>query len=307
MQQTIAITDGKISPMPTERASTDEDSTHQYLYEIGQFPLLSREEELELFSQMARGCTEKQDERIRTQGRAAQQRLIECNLRLVVSIAKPHSRKMPLLDLVQEGNVGLMHAIETFDPMLGYRLSTYATRWIRQAILRAIANQARAIRLPVNIQEKKARMKRAEAQLMVSMGRNPTLTELSTHLSISLEILETLTSSPKDAVSLDHPLDPIENPHTLGELLPDTQQEDPFEIVCRSLLREDIHKAISQLTPREQRILTMHYGLEDGQERTLGYVGQHFGVTRERIRQIEERSLRKLAVILGSHTDRAVD
>ncbi|MGH2508622.1 MAG: sigma-70 family RNA polymerase sigma factor [Ktedonobacteraceae bacterium] len=293
-----------ISPDTLEEPEKlEEDATHQYLDEIGRFPLLSRAEEQELFSQLARGRAESHDAEKHAQGQAAQQRLVACNLRLVVSLAKRYStHSMPLLDLIQEGNLGLLHAIEVFDASRGYRLSTVATSWIRQAITRVIANQARLIRLPVHIQEQLAHLRRAEAQWIERMGRKPTAEELAAHLSLSVTTLQELLLISSETLRLDFPLDLTTSTHTLGDVLPDEPQEDPFEIVSRKMFQEHLQErmrtAFLQLTPREQRILTLRYGLEDGQERTLATVGRMFGLTRERIRQLEQKALRVLRALL---------
>lgn len=291
-----------------EHEKPEEDSIHHYLNEIEHFPLLSRAEEQDLFAQLARGRANSHDAERRTQGEAAQHRLVVCNLRLVVHIAKRYnSRSMSLLDLIQEGNIGLMHAIEVFDASRGHRLSTVASWWIRQAITRAIANQARAIRLPVHIQEQQAHLRRAETQWSERVGRQPTPEELAAHLSMPLATLQALLLTPSASLRLDAPLDPTKSSPTLGELLPETQPEDPFEMVSRKELQAQIRQVLTHLTPREQRILTLRYGLEDGQERTMASVGRVLGLSRERIRQIEQRALCELKALLETHPGAASD
>jgi RNA polymerase primary sigma factor len=260
-----------------------EDSVRMYLREIGQYSLLSPSEEVRLAKRIERG------------DKAAKRRLTEANLRLVVSIAKKYiGRGLTLLDLVQEGNLGLQRAVEKFDYKKGFKFSTYATWWIRQAITRAIADQARVIRIPVHMVETINRYMRIQRELQQELGREPSYDELAKKLGIEVEKLEHIMKISQDIVSLEAPVGE-ENDSTLGEFIEDKQQMSPEEQAIYQLMKGHVQESLAILTPREQKILRMRFGLDDGgKTHTLEEVGKEFGVTRERIRQIEAKALQKL-------------
>ena len=259
-----------------------DDPVKVYLKDIGRVPLLSMEEELELARKMNEG-----DE-------AAKKRLSEANLRLVVSIAKRHvGRGMQFLDLIQEGNLGLMKAVEKFDYTKGFRFSTYATWWIRQAITRAIADQARTIRIPVHMVETINKLTRATRVLVQKLGRDPTPEELSEEMGISVDRVAEIQQIALDPVSLETPIGEEEDSH-LGDFIEDVHIASPNESATTTMLKEQLLAVLDSLTPREEMVLRLRYGLDDGHPRTLEEVGKEFGVTRERIRQIEAKALRKL-------------
>lgn len=259
-----------------------EDPVRLYLKEIGKVPLLSVEEEALLAQKMEAG-----DE-------AAKDRLVESNLRLVVSIAKRYTgRGMQFLDLIQEGNLGLMKAVEKFDYRKGYKFSTYATWWIRQAITRAIADQSRTIRIPVHMVENINRLIRTSRQLVQELGREPTMEEIAKKMDMPVERVQEIRKISQDPVSLETPVGEEEDSH-LGDFIQDNQVTVPVEEATFKLLQEQLREALSTLTEREQTVLRMRFGLDDGKPRTLEEVGRDFHVTRERIRQIEAKALRKL-------------
>ncbi|RPF46732.1 RNA polymerase sigma factor RpoD [Thermodesulfitimonas autotrophica] len=259
-----------------------DDPVRMYLKEIGRIPLLSPEEEVELAKRMEQG-----DE-------AAKRRLIEANLRLVVSIAKRYvGRGMLFLDLIQEGNLGLIKAVEKFDYRKGYKFSTYATWWIRQAITRAIADQARTIRIPVHMVETINKLIRVSRHLLQELGREPTPEEIAKEMDISEEKVREIMKIAQEPVSLETPIGEEEDSH-LGDFIEDQDAQAPAEEASYRLLREQLNEVLQTLTEREQRVLRLRFGLDDGRARTLEEVGQKFGVTRERIRQIEAKTLRKL-------------
>ncbi len=259
-----------------------DDHVRMYLKDIGKVPLLSLAEEIECAKQMAEG-----DE-------YAKQKLSEANLRLVVSIAKRYvGRGMLFLDLIQEGNLGLMKAVEKFDYTKGYKFSTYATWWIRQAITRAIADQARTIRIPVHMVETINKLHRVSRQLLQELGREPTPEELSKELNMTIEKVREIQKISQDPVSLETPIGEEEDSH-LGDFIKDTDAPAPEEAASSTLLSEQIKDVLETLTPREARVLKLRFGLDDGRMRTLEEVGKEFNVTRERIRQIEAKALRKL-------------
>ncbi len=259
-----------------------DDPVRMYLKEIGRVALLETEEELELARKMAEG-----DE-------AAKQRLIEANLRLVVSIAKRYVGKgMFFLDLIQEGNLGLIKAVDKFDYQKGYKFSTYATWWIRQAITRAIADQARTIRIPVHMVETIHKVSRVSRQLLQENGREPTAEEIAAALKMSPEKVREIMKVAQDPVSLETPIGEEEDSH-LGDFIPDEDSPAPAEAAAQAMLREQLIEVLRTLTPREEQVLTLRFGLEDGSPRTLEEVGKVFNITRERIRQIEAKALRKL-------------
>jgi RNA polymerase primary sigma factor len=253
-----------------------------YLKEIGRVPLLTPDEEVDLAKRM-----EAQDEE-------AKRKLAEANLRLVVSIAKRYvGRGMLFLDLIQEGNLGLIKAVEKFDYRKGYKFSTYATWWIRQAITRAIADQARTIRIPVHMVETINKLIRVQRQLLQELGREPSPEEIAKEMNISEEKVREIQKIAQEPVSLETPIGEEEDSH-LGDFIEDHDARAPAEEASFTLLREQLDEVLKTLTDREQRVLRLRFGLDDGRARTLEEVGQKFGVTRERIRQIEAKTLRKL-------------
>ncbi|HOQ02662.1 MAG TPA: RNA polymerase sigma factor RpoD [Bacillota bacterium] len=259
-----------------------DDPVRMYLKEIGRVPLLTAEEEVELAKRMEMGDLE------------AKQRLIESNLRLVVSIAKKYvGRGMDFLDLIQEGNMGLIKAVEKFDYRKGFKLSTYATWWIRQAITRAIADQARTIRVPVHMVETINKMVRTSRELVQELGREPTAEEIAEKMGITPEKVREIQKIAQEPVSLETPIGEEEDSH-LGDFIEDIDALAPDEAASYLLLQEQIDEVLSTLNEREQRVLRLRFGLDDGRPRTLEEVGREFGVTRERIRQIEAKALRKL-------------
>ncbi len=259
-----------------------DDPVRMYLKEIGRVPLLSPVEEVELAKSMEEGDDE------------AKRRLAEANLRLVVSIAKRYvGRGMLFLDLIQEGNLGLIKAVEKFDYRKGYKFSTYATWWIRQAITRAIADQARTIRIPVHMVETINKLIRVSRQLLQELGRDPVPEEIAKEMNISEDKVREIMKIAQEPVSLETPIGEEEDSH-LGDFIEDQEARAPAEEASFTLLREQLDEVLKTLTDREQRVLRLRFGLDDGRARTLEEVGQKFGVTRERIRQIEAKTLRKL-------------
>lgn len=259
-----------------------EDPVRMYLKEIGKVPLLSAEEEIELAKKMEEG-----DER-------AKQKLAEANLRLVVSIAKRYvGRGMLFLDLIQEGNLGLIKAVEKFDYRKGYKFSTYATWWIRQAITRAIADQARTIRIPVHMVETINKLIRVQRQLLQELGREPQPEEIAKEMDIPVERVREILKISQEPVSLETPIGEEEDSH-LGDFIQDESIPTPVEATNQTLLHEQLDEVVSTLTEREQRVIKLRFGWDDGRPRTLEEVGKEFNVTRERIRQIEAKALRKL-------------
>ncbi|MFU0799688.1 MAG: RNA polymerase sigma factor RpoD [Xylanivirga thermophila] len=259
-----------------------DDPVRMYLKEIGKIPLLTAEEEIELAKRMEAG-----DE-------VAKKKLAEANLRLVVSIAKRYvGRGMLFLDLIQEGNLGLLKAVEKFDYRKGYKFSTYATWWIRQAITRAIADQARTIRIPVHMVETINKLVRVSRQLLQEKGREPTPEEIAQEMGISEEKVREIQKIAQEPVSLETPIGEEEDSH-LGDFIPDDDVPAPADAAAFTLLKEQLVDVLDTLTPREEKVLKLRFGLEDGRARTLEEVGKEFNVTRERIRQIEAKALRKL-------------
>ena len=259
-----------------------DDPVRMYLKEIGRVSLLTSAEEVELAKRMELGDED------------AKKRLVEANLRLVVSIAKRYvGRGMQFLDLIQEGNLGLIKAVEKFDYHKGYKFSTYATWWIRQAITRAIADQARTIRIPVHMVETINKLIRVSRQLLQELGREPTPEEVAAQMDIPVERVHEILKIAQEPVSLETPIGEEEDSH-LGDFIPDEDALAPADAAAYVLLREQLNEVLSTLTDREQKVLKLRFGLEDGRARTLEEVGQEFGVTRERIRQIEAKALRKL-------------
>ena len=261
--------------------STD-DPVRMYLKEIGKVPLLTPEEEVELAIQMSEGNEE------------AKHRMTEANLRLVVSIAKRYvGRGMLFLDLIQEGNLGLIKAVEKFDYTKGYKFSTYATWWIRQAITRAIADQARTIRIPVHMVETINKTIRVSRQLLQELGHDPSAEEIAKEMDMPVDKVRDILKIAQEPVSLETPIGEEENSH-LGDFIPDEDASEPSEAASFSLLREQLEEVLDTLAPREKKVLELRFGIVDGRTRTLEEVGKEFNVTRERIRQIEAKALRKL-------------
>ena len=259
-----------------------DDPVRMYLKEIGKVPLLSADEEIELAQRMEQGDEE------------AKKRLCESNLRLVVSIAKRYvGRGMLFLDLIQEGNLGLIKAVDKFDYRKGYKFSTYATWWIRQAITRSIADQARTIRIPVHMVETINKLIRVSRQLLQTYGREPSPEEIAVEMGLSVEKVREIQKIAQEPVSLETPIGEEEDSH-LGDFIPDEDVPAPAEAAAFSMLKEQLVEVLDTLTEREQKVLKLRFGLEDGRARTLEEVGKEFDVTRERIRQIEAKALRKL-------------
>jgi RNA polymerase primary sigma factor len=280
--------------------SSLDDPVRMYLREIGRVPLLSAEEEVRLARRMERGRIEQlkpageRDYRFVEDGEEAQRRLTEANLRLVVSVAKKYiGRGMSLLDLIQEGNIGLIRAVEKFDYTKGYKFSTYATWWIRQAITRAIADQARTIRIPVHMVETINRLIRISRRLLQDLGREPTSEEIAEQMEISPEKVREIIKVSQEPVSLETPIGEEDDSH-LGDFIEDHTALAPADAASHQLLKEQVEDVLESLTERERKVLQLRFGLDDGRSRTLEEVGKEFHVTRERIRQIEAKALRKL-------------
>ena len=269
-------------PIASDSGLTIDDPVKVYLKEIGRVPLLSSEEEIELAIRISDGDV------------AAKQRLSEANLRLVVSIAKRYlGRGMQFLDLIQEGNLGLIKAVETFDYTKGFKFSTYATWWIRQAITRAIADQARTIRIPVHMVETINKVKKVQSQLLHQNGHEPSPDEIAEEIDMPVDKVREIMRVAQEPVSLETPIGEEEDSH-LGDFIPDNDAPAPADAASHTMLREQLSDVLSTLTPREAKVLRLRFGLEDGRSRTLEEVGKEFNVTRERIRQIEAKALRKL-------------
>ena len=284
-----------------------DDSISLYLKEIGQVPLLTAEEEVRLAKRMERGRkawrrlargevtdNREQLEKLVEEGKAAQEHLVKANSRLVVSVAKKYiGRGVPFLDLIQEGNIGLIRAVTKFDYRRGYKFSTYATWWIRQAVTRAIADQGRTIRVPVHMYEQINKLTRASRKLVQELGREPTIEEIAEELDVPLRKVERIMRVAQRPLSLETPVGEEEDSY-LGDFIEDVETVAPVDAASRSLLREELDETLASLTPREVRILQLRFGLVDGYSYTLEEVGRKFGVTRERIRQIEAHALGRL-------------
>lgn len=277
----IQLTEEDLDISVPEGISID-DPVRMYLKEIGKVPLLSADEEIDLAQRMEKGDPE------------AKKRLAEANLRLVVSIAKRYvGRGMLFLDLIQEGNLGLIKAVEKFDYRKGYKFSTYATWWIRQAITRAIADQARTIRIPVHMVETINKLIRVSRQLLQELGKEPQPEEIAKEMNMPVEKVREIMKISQEPVSLETPIGEEEDSH-LGDFIPDDDAPAPSEAAAFTLLKEQLIDVLDTLTPREEKVLRLRFGLDDGRARTLEEVGKEFNVTRERIRQIEAKALRKL-------------
>ena len=278
----IEMSNEEVGDLSVPEGVNIDDHVKMYLKEIGKVPLLDSEEEKELAMRMVDGDP------------AAKRRLAEANLRLVVSIAKRYvGRGMLFLDLIQEGNLGLIKAVEKFDYTKGYKFSTYATWWIRQAITRAIADQARTIRIPVHMVETINKLIRVSRQLLQELGREPQAEEIAKELNMPTDKVREIMKIAQEPVSLETPIGEEEDSH-LGDFIEDHDAPAPADAASFTLLREQLDEVLETLTLREKKVLELRFGLEDGRSRTLEEVGQHFGVTRERIRQIEAKALRKL-------------
>ena len=269
----------------TSDGITIDDPVKVYLKEIGRVPLLTPDEEVQLALDIQKGGKD---------GERAKQRLSEANLRLVVSIAKRYvGRGMQFLDLIQEGNLGLIKAVEKFDHTKGFKFSTYATWWIRQAITRAIADQARTIRIPVHMVETINKLIRVNRQLAQELGRDPTPAEIAKEMGISESKVREIIKIAQEPVSLETPIGEEEDSH-LGDFIEDENAPAPAEVASNAMMREQLQEVLHTLTPREEKVIRLRFGLEDGQAHTLEEVGKEFNVTRERIRQIEAKALRKI-------------
>ena len=278
----IEVSKEELEDLSVPEGVSIDDHVKMYLKEIGKVNLLDAEQETLLAKRMAEGDEE------------AKKRLAEANLRLVVSIAKRYvGRGMLFLDLIQEGNLGLIKAVDKFDYTKGYKFSTYATWWIRQAITRAIADQARTIRIPVHMVETINKLVRVSRQLVQELGREPTPEELSKELNMPLDKVREISKISQEPVSLETPIGEEEDSH-LGDFIPDDDAPAPSEAASFVLLKEQLVEVLKTLTPREEKVLKLRFGLDDGRQRTLEEVGKEFNVTRERIRQIEAKALRKL-------------
>ena len=276
------VTEEEMADVKVDDSYSTDDPVRMFLKEIGKVPLLTAEEEVELAIRMSQGDEE------------AKRRMTEANLRLVVSIAKRYvGRGMLFLDLIQEGNLGLIKAVEKFDYTKGYKFSTYATWWIRQAITRAIADQARTIRIPVHMVETINKVIRVSRQLLQELGHDPSAEEIAAEMGMPVEKVREILKIAQEPVSLETPIGEEEDSH-LGDFIPDEDASEPSEAASFSLLKEQLMEVLNTLTPREKKVLELRFGIVDGRTRTLEEVGKEFNVTRERIRQIEAKALRKL-------------
>ena len=276
------VTEEEMADVKVDDSYSTDDPVRMFLKEIGKVPLLTAEEEVELAIRMSQGDEE------------AKRRMTEANLRLVVSIAKRYvGRGMLFLDLIQEGNLGLIKAVEKFDYTKGYKFSTYATWWIRQAITRAIADQARTIRIPVHMVETINKVIRVSRQLLQELGPDPSAEEIAAEMGMPVEKVREILKIAQEPVSLETPIGEEEDSH-LGDFIPDEDASEPSEAASFSLLKEQLMEVLDTLTPREKKVLELRFGIVDGRPRTLEEVGKEFNVTRERIRQIEAKALRKL-------------
>lgn len=277
----LAVEEEPVEPVIKEDSFT-EDSVRLYLREIGRVKMIKPDEEIELARRIAKG-----DE-------AAKKKLIQANLRLVISIAKKYvNRGLPFQDLIQEGNLGLIRAAEKFDHTKGFKFSTYATWWIRQAISRGLADKSRTIRVPVHMVESINKMKKTSAKLAQQLGRKPTESELAQSMELPVNKVQEIIQADREPISMEMPLSRDEETY-LGDLIEDAESHRPDANTEEELMRQDLNRMLSQLTPRERDIMHLRYGLEDGRQRTLEEVGRLFNITRERVRQIEHKAFRKL-------------
>ena len=311
LEEIVDLEEELVDPNTLVDSFAIDDPVRMYLKEIGKVPLLSPEEEIDLAQKMSAGnlaqeqmeaadegsLPEEETARLKKlikEGEKAKQKLAEANLRLVVSIAKRYvGRGMLFLDLIQEGNLGLIKAVEKFDYTKGYKFSTYATWWIRQAITRAIADQARTIRIPVHMVETINKVIRVSRQLLQELGHDPSSEEIAEEMSMPVDKVREILKIAQEPVSLETPIGEEEDSH-LGDFIPDEGASEPSEAASFTLLKEQLVDVLSTLTPREEKVLKLRFGIEDGRTRTLEEVGKEFNVTRERIRQIEAKALRKL-------------
>ena len=311
LEEIVDLEEELVDPNTLVDSFAIDDPVRMYLKEIGKVPLLSPEEEIDLAQKMSDGnlAQEQMDseeadsfseeetahlKKLIKEGEKAKQKLAEANLRLVVSIAKRYvGRGMLFLDLIQEGNLGLIKAVEKFDYTKGYKFSTYATWWIRQAITRAIADQARTIRIPVHMVETINKVIRVSRQLLQELGHDPSSEEIAEEMSMPVDKVREILKIAQEPVSLETPIGEEEDSH-LGDFIPDEGASEPSEAASFTLLKEQLVDVLSTLTPREEKVLKLRFGIEDGRTRTLEEVGKEFNVTRERIRQIEAKALRKL-------------
>ncbi|MBI2025135.1 MAG: sigma-70 family RNA polymerase sigma factor [Candidatus Harrisonbacteria bacterium] len=295
-EQLIELPKDEINAKELEDENLSEglpDSVQMYLKEIGRTPLLTTDDEKELAKRVEKGDQE------------ARRRFIQANLRLVVSIAKRYVNRSPnlgILDLVQEGNIGLSRAVEKFDYRRGFKFSTYATWWIRQAITRALADQSRTIRIPVHMVETISKYTQAKRRLLQELGREPLPEEIAIEMNLPIDKIHHIQKISQDVVSLESPVGEDDEDSTLSEFIPDEKNLTPAQTASQTLLRDKIKEILVDLTPREQKILSMRFGLEDGVTHTLEEVGKEFGVTRERIRQIEAKALARIKGHEKSHT-----
>lgn len=276
---------GKKYEEEVDLGQLSQDSVQMYLREIGRVSLITGDEEKELAKRIEKGDEE------------ARKKLTQANLRLVVSVAKRYAGRSPhltLLDLIQEGNIGLFKAVEKFDYRRGYKFSTYATWWIRQAITRALADQARTIRIPVHMEETISKYEQVKRRLFQDLGRDPLSEEIAVEMGIEVEKVHHIEKIKQDTISLESPVGDDDEDSVLGEFIEDEKTLSPAQVAARRLLRDQLMSILKELTPREQKILSMRFGLEDGVTHTLEEVGREFGVTRERIRQIEAKSLERI-------------
>ena len=281
-EEELVVEDEADSSTPVKEDSFTEDSVRLYLREIGRVKMIKPDEEIELARRIARG-----DE-------TAKKKLIQANLRLVISIAKKYlNRGLPFQDLIQEGNLGLIRAAEKFDHTKGFKFSTYATWWIRQAISRGLADKSRTIRVPVHMVESINKMKKTSAKLAQELGRKPTEAELANSMELPVGKVQEIIQADREPISMEMPLNRDEETY-LGDLIEDSESSRPDANTEEELMRQDLNRMLSQLTPRERDIMHLRYGLEDGRQRTLEEVGRLFNITRERVRQIEHKAFRKL-------------
>lgn len=278
----IAVEEEEADPTVSKEDSFTEDSVRLYLREIGRVKMIKPDEEIELARRIAKGDEE------------AKKKLIQANLRLVISIAKKYvNRGLPFQDLIQEGNLGLIRAAEKFDHTKGFKFSTYATWWIRQAISRGLADKSRTIRVPVHMVESINKMKKTSAKLAQELGRKPTEQELAHCMELPVSKVQEIIQADREPISMEMPLNRDEETY-LGDLIEDNESSRPDANTEEQLMRQDLNRMLSQLTPRERDIMHLRYGLEDGRQRTLEEVGRLFNITRERVRQIEHKAFRKL-------------